>query len=130
MAEEDENEDAATCDPDDFTMMVAENRQRRDIWWLFHHELADKAKNIFMAAEALRDALGDVSKVDPDEEILRIRAILERKSIENHLEEFREHFQKMEGLLKSVRRMQESIFGDPLDSFVVPDPRITTVGQP
>jgi hypothetical protein len=129
MAEEDESENATTLDPRAvFDGVVLENQQRRDIWWLFHYELADKAEKVFKAAETLRDALGDVSKVNPDEEIPRIRAILEGHTIEHDLKEFQEHFQKMEELLKSVRRMQKSIFRDPvdpLDFLFVPDPQIT-----
>lgn len=124
MAEEDESENADTIDADALlAAMMAETaeeraarqersdaleaaeaekehaarqQQPRDIWWLFHHELTDKATKVSRAAQALRDALGDVSKVNPDEEISRIRAIVAQKTIESDLEEFRDHFQKME----------------------------------
>jgi hypothetical protein len=103
MAEEDESENAATIDSDAvFARAMLECDQQRDIWWLFHRDLADKAEKVYMAAVELREALGDVSKINPDEEISGIRAILDRKTIEHDLEEFRENFQKMEELLKSV----------------------------
>jgi hypothetical protein len=156
MAEEDESEKVDIIDADAlFAAMMAETeeeradrqvrsdaleaakaekedadrqQQSRDIWWLFHHELTHKATKVSRAAQALSDAIGEVSKVDPDEEVSRIRAILAQKTIENDLEEFRDHFQKMEELLKSVRTIQDRIFGDASNYFVVPDPRITTVG--
>jgi len=131
MAEEDEKENATTRDPNAVTpiMVATQSQQRRDIWWLFHYELAEKAEKVFKAAVELREALGDVSKVNPDEEIPRIRAILERHTIEHDLKEFQEHFQKMEWLLNSVRTTQKSIFGDPSESiFGHIDPRISTAG--
>jgi DNA repair exonuclease SbcCD ATPase subunit len=99
MAEENENADFP--DPPN----------RRDIWRLFHYELTLKAIDVQNGARNLCDSLGNVYEVSPEEEISRIKAFLEREDIERNLKDFREHLQKMEELLKTVRQMQDKQFG-------------------
>jgi hypothetical protein len=70
-----------------------------------------KALSICLAAENLRDAVGNLYDQIPDEEISKIKALLGEKRIERNLQEFQEHFLKMEELLKTVREIQQRTFG-------------------
>jgi hypothetical protein len=90
--------------------MVDPSSRKGDIWWLFHWELMNKALSVSLAAETLSEAVGNVFHQRPDDELAKLRSILEEKRIERNLQEFEEHFRKMEELLKTVREMQERIF--------------------
>jgi hypothetical protein len=121
MSEENTNEKPEYCSKNDLLHPIKPGMidelgfedgscRKGDIWWMFHWELSKKASMVRMAAEALADAVGNIHEQTPDEELSKIRAVLQEQKIEHNLKAFQEHFQKMEELLKTVREMQSRIF--------------------